>query len=201
MKTLNDVMCAEERYPNVAKVTIPLQQSVPHVLKLASNIQNNSKIRFRKYQRDCLINKKYIALFCLFLDHPLYLYSSAGHMITGNLNVIPDARVRNIISKGAKYRFPSNIDFPKCRREITASLNDFSNGWCKQENVEPDALKEWKINNFKIIDTRKPSLSERVIVDGHDSRTALHFGVKAKENQEKVPSLYWLPYLLTSYSC
>ena len=38
--------------------------------------------------------------------------------------------------------FPSNIDFPKCHREIAASLNDFSNRWCKQENVEPDALKE-----------------------------------------------------------
>ena len=60
-------------------------------------------------------------------------------MIIGNLNIIPDARVRNIISKGPKYRFPSNIDFPKCRREIAASLNDFGNHWCKWENVEPDA--------------------------------------------------------------
>ena len=42
-------------------------------------------------------------------------------MITGNLTVIPDARVRNIISKGPKYKFRSNIDFPKCRREIAAS--------------------------------------------------------------------------------
>ena len=75
-------------------------------------------------------------------------------MITGNLNVIPDARVRNIISKGPKYRFSSNIDFPKCRREITASLNDLSNRWCKRENVELDALKELIINIFKIIDTR-----------------------------------------------
>ena len=75
-------------------------------------------------------------------------------MITGNLNVIPDARVRNIISKGPKYRFPSYNDFPKCRREIAASLNDFSNRWCKWENVEPGALKEWKINIFKIIETR-----------------------------------------------
>ena len=61
-------------------------------------------------------------------------------MIAGNLNVIPDARVRNIISKGPKYRFPSNIDFPKCRREIAASLNDFSDRCCKRENVEPGAL-------------------------------------------------------------
>ena len=61
----------------------------------------------------------------------------------GYLNVISDSRVRNIISKGPKYRFPSNNDSPKCRLEIAASLNDFSNRWCKRENVEPDALKEW----------------------------------------------------------
>ena len=36
---------------------------------------------------------------------------------------------------------------------MAASLNDFSNRWCKRENVEPDALKEWKINIFKIIVT------------------------------------------------
>ena len=63
-------------------------------------------------------------------------------MITRNLNVIPDARVRNIISTGPNYRFPSNIDFPKCRREIAASLNDLSKRWCKRETVEPDAMKE-----------------------------------------------------------
>ena len=80
-----------------------------------------------------------------------YLYPSPGHVITGNLNVIADARVRNIISKGPKYR--SNIDVSKCHREIAASLNDLSNRWCKRENVEPDALKEWKINIFKTIDT------------------------------------------------
>ena len=76
--------------------------------------------------------------------------NSAGHVITGNLNVIPDARVRNFISKGPK--FPSNIVFPKCRREIAASLIDLSCR-CKRENVEPDTLKEWKTNIFKIIDT------------------------------------------------
>ena len=43
------------------------------------------------------------------------------------------ARVRNIISKGPKYRFTSNIDFPKCRRKMAASLNDFSYLWCKRK--------------------------------------------------------------------
>ena len=38
-----------------------------------------------------------------------------------------------------------NIDFLLiliCNREIAASLNELSNRWCKQEIVEPDALKE-----------------------------------------------------------
>ena len=120
-------------------------------------------------------------------------------------------------------------------------MNDFSNRWCKRENVGPEALKEWKINIFKIIDTRisfysrnthllppgpgssfrclvvvwrlccinalrrglvgtnacklRPSLSEGVIVGGHGCHTALHFGVRARENQDRVPTLYWLPRL------
>ena len=44
-------------------------------------------------------------------------------------------------------------------------------------------------NAYKLL----TSLSERVIVDGHGCHTALHFGVKAKGNQDKVPTLYWLP--------
>ena len=56
-----------------------------------------------------------------------YLYPPAGHVITGYLNVIPGSRVRYTIPKGPKYRIPSNIYFPKCRREIAAFLNDFSN--------------------------------------------------------------------------
>ena len=57
------------------------------------------------------------------------------------------------------------------------------------------------INTLKreLVDTNayklQPSLGERVIVDGHGCHTALHFGVKAKEDQDKVPTLYLLPKL------
>ena len=85
-------------------------------------------------------------------QNSIYSYPTARHVITGKLNINPDSSVRNIISKGPKYRFPSNIDFSKCRREIAASLNYFSNHWCKREHFKPDAMKEWKTNIFKIID-------------------------------------------------
>ena len=34
-----------------------------------------------------------------------------------------------------------------------------------------------------------------MIVDGHVCHTALHFGVKDKEYQDRGPTLYWLPKL------
>ena len=70
------------------------------------------------------------------------MYPAAGHIMTGNLKIISDSRIRYIVSKGPKYRFPSRIDFKKCREEIASALNDFGNRWCKREYVEPDALKE-----------------------------------------------------------
>ena len=45
-------------------------------------------------------------------------------------------------------------DFQKCREKIAASLNEYCNRWCKREHVEGDALKDWKLNIFKIIDRR-----------------------------------------------
>ena len=41
----------------------------------------------------------------------------------------------------------------------------------------------------------QPSLSERMVVDGHGCHTSLHVSVRAKETQEKVPTVYWLPKL------
>ena len=56
-------------------------------------------------------------------------------------------------------------------------------------------------NTFKreLVDTNayklQPSLSERVIVNRHGCHTALNFGGKARRNQDKVPTSYWLPKL------
>ena len=82
-----------------------------------------------------------------------FIYLSC-YVIIGNLKIIPDSRIRNIVSKEPKYRFPSHIDFNRCREEIASALDDFGNRWCKRENVEKHALKEWKLSIFIIVDKR-----------------------------------------------
>ena len=65
----------------------------------------------------------------------MYCYPTTGHIITCNLKIIPDSRIRNIISKGPKYR--------KIR-----------NRWCKREYVEHKALKEWKLSILTLVNKR-----------------------------------------------
>ena len=81
----------------------------------------------------------------------MYCYPTADHIITGNLKIIPDSGIGNIISKGPKYRFPSNIEFNKCREEIAAALNGFGSRWSKREYVEH---KEWKLSILKLVNKR-----------------------------------------------
>ena len=70
-----------------------------------------------------------------------------------------------------------------CNRDVC--LNHVDPDWkyrCRFERELADT------NAYKL----QPSLSESTVVDGHGCHTARHFGVKAKENQERVPTLYWL---------
>ena len=60
------------------------------------------------------------------------------------VTLISDSRIRKIVSKGPKYKFPSYINFDKCREEIASALNGFGNRWCKREGVEDNALNQWK---------------------------------------------------------
>ena len=76
------------------------------------------------------------------------------YIVTGDLKIITDSRIRSIICKGPKYRFPVPIDFISCREEIAGALQEFCNRWCKREHVESNALNSWKLNIFKIIDGR-----------------------------------------------
>ena len=78
----------------------------------------------------------------------------------GNLNVFLTLEFAILFLKVLYIDFSLiMISLLKCCREIAASLKDFSNRWCKRENVEPDALKEWKSHIFKIIDIRISSYS------------------------------------------
>ena len=95
------------------------------------------------------------------------------------MKIIADSQIRLVISKGPKYRFPAHIGFNKCRETIASALNVYCKCWCKREHVESNALDNWKLKVFTIIDERvlfysnnldllppKPKLSFRYLKQG-----------------------------------
>ena len=86
------------------------------------------------------------------IEKSKFCYELAGHFVTENLKIVSDSRIRSIISKGPKYRLPSQIDFNKCREEIAVVLNEFCKRWCRREHDECNALNSWKISIFNIIE-------------------------------------------------
>ena len=83
-----------------------------------------------------------------------FCYKPAGHIVTGDLDLIVDKRIRNILSKGPKYRLPDDIDFNACCEEIHESLDMFTSKWCKREGTDNSALNDWKLAIVNIIDKR-----------------------------------------------
>ena len=113
----------------------------------------------------------------------------AGHIVTGNLIIISDSRICKIVSKGPKYRFPSYINFDKCREEIASALNDFGNRWSKREGVEDTALKEWKRSIFTIVDKRIKFYSQNTnLLPLNPNR---HLGIRSRVSKNFIESMSW----------
>ena len=125
-------------FRTVINIKKPIRGAIFNFNKLVSDLDIET---CTPYSSACKLNSKYV--------HP-----AAGHVIKGNLKIISDSRIRSIIAKGPKYRFPVQTDFQTCREKIAGSLNEFCSRWCKREHVECDALKDWKLNIFTIIDRR-----------------------------------------------
>ena len=72
-----------------------------------------------------------------------FLYQPAGHIVTGDLNIVDNTCLRDLISKGPKYREPQKFSWKYDFKLIMDSIEEYARSWAKQEDVELDTLSEW----------------------------------------------------------
>ena len=72
-----------------------------------------------------------------------FLYQPAGHIVTCDLNIVDNTCLRDLISKGPKYREPQKFSWKYNFKLIMESVEDYARSWAKQEEVELDTLSEW----------------------------------------------------------
>ena len=72
-----------------------------------------------------------------------YIYQPAGHVVSGDLNIVKNTRLRELLHKGPKYREPQAFTWRYNFKIIMESVEAFARDWTKQEEVEVDTLSEW----------------------------------------------------------
>ena len=67
-----------------------------------------------------------------------------SHVITGDLMVIENVKLRELVAKGPKYREPNKINWQSTETMISNSIDLYAEQWSKQEQVDLKYLSEWK---------------------------------------------------------
>ena len=72
-----------------------------------------------------------------------FLYSPAGHVVTGDFNIVENVQLKGILAKGPKYREPKSFSWKYNFKLIMDSVEDYARRWAKQEEEKTNSLSEW----------------------------------------------------------
>ena len=73
-----------------------------------------------------------------------HLYQPYRHVNTGDLSIIPNSKLRDLIAKGPKYREPCKVDWDKNLSLLCEAIDQCALQWAKREMVELSVLSSWK---------------------------------------------------------
>ena len=87
-----------------------------------------------------------------------YIYEPCGYVITGDLSIISDVKLRNLIRKGPAYREQNNIDWKVNLRNCKEAVSGYVKKWARVANVDRRVLSDRKQTVYECID--ESSISE-----------------------------------------
>ena len=99
-----------------------------------------------------------------------------GHIVTGNLNVIENRQLRNLMLCGPGYREPQKVKWPAFLKNFKISLKKCVKNWAQRENVDDQVLQEWYDKVMEDVSKAVKRLSKkRKKNEENDSEVSFHF--------------------------
>ena len=93
---------------------------------------------------------------------PSLVDSHHKHIITGNLNIINNNKLRKLISKGPKYREPEKIDWDMARKQIVVGIDEYLNKVAEDKGLNKAYFSEWKNVVMNSVDGKIDTLKTRI---------------------------------------
>ena len=109
-----------------------------------------------------------------------FCYEPLGHVITGDLRVIENAKLRELVAKGPKYREPNRVNWKATETMFLESTDLYAKNWSKREQVELKYLSEWKYQLKELVADRISNLKRHFkspkckVLDLPDVKDTLH---------------------------
>ena len=85
------------------------------------------------------------------------------HIISGDLRIVTDSKLRKLFSKGPKFREPQDIDWVKARESINSGITDCVNNWCTKHKVNKKVLLAWGKEVMSNVDKKIECLKHRTL--------------------------------------
>ena len=90
-----------------------------------------------------------------------YKYDLCGHVLTGDLSIIRDVKLRNLIRKGPVFREQNNIDWEVNLKNCKASVSKYVKKWARIASVDRQVLRDWEETVHECIEQRVRCLKQR----------------------------------------
>ena len=71
-----------------------------------------------------------------------FRYEPHVHVITGDLRIVRNRKLRRLLEKGPKYREQNNIDWHLNKKILTMVVDDYVKNWSKREGCHVSAREE-----------------------------------------------------------
>ncbi len=89
-----------------------------------------------------------------------FVYDHYGHVFTGNLDIVTNKEVKNIMKKGAKYRETPYTNYKEVYELVTTALDELTMKWSKKCNIDKDNLGPWLEEVKNIVKKRIMTLKD-----------------------------------------
>ena len=133
-----------------------LRKDSPMVVSRLSNTIRSKLFNYKKFVQSIDVNSflNDNTLFPCDCQNSPFINQDHQHIITGNLEIVSDIKLRKLISKGPNYREPVPFSCSKGKEEILKGIDNCITAWSNKEGLAVGAFSDWKHMITSRIDDR-----------------------------------------------
>ena len=85
------------------------------------------------------------------------------HIISGDLRIITNQKLRKLISKGPNYREPNMLNYHKCKLSIKSSITSAIDAFAEKYDVPVESFLAWKNKILELVEKRITVLKSKKV--------------------------------------